>query len=74
MITEIKELKNIGIKNIKYCKDYDHECRDVVDTCACFLGLPFKTDCCGEEGYFGLADGVCKENEIRSRNIENPNT
>ncbi len=54
-------------KKERYCSSYDNECKDVNDPHHCFLGMPQITQCCGEIVHFGLADGICKEMEIRRK-------
>ena len=64
METQIKEI--IEVEQIKYCSDYDNTCQELVNPNKCFIG---GTWVC-QNGYTSempMADGVCKELEIRSK-------
>jgi hypothetical protein len=63
----------INQSNIGYCSDYDEDCKEIKYPSVCFLGLPFETPCCGKIIHFELADGLCKEMEIRRNETTNKN-
>lgn len=64
MKTKLKEkpINNHGAA--KYCSDYDETCKEIKSPSKCFLGGTWTCD----NGYtsdVALADGVCREAEIR---------
>lgn len=54
-------------ESIKYCSSYDEDCKDINDPHACFIGGLWACSITGRVSYFDLADGVCKEMEIRRK-------
>lgn len=61
-MTELKTLNdlgsNAGLEPAKRCPDYDGECVDVADKCACFKGVEFVA----KDGIVwetDLSDGYC---------------
>lgn len=61
-MTETKTLNdlgsNAGLELAKRCPDYDGECIDVADKCACFRGGDFVAKA-GTVYELDLADGYC---------------
>lgn len=52
------------VEQIKHCSDYDDECKDVKSPGQCFLGGIWVCKN-GHASDVPMADGLCKEMEVR---------
>lgn len=64
METKTKKKAENKPECLKYCSSYESDCCEVENPTACFLG-GFRRCEGGMEHYFHMADGICKEAEIR---------
>ena len=64
MTTKTKTLDSKLTKLVKYCSDYDEDCKHIGEPGRCFLGGIWECDN-GCRSYFDMADGICKEMELR---------